>query len=131
MPDRFKPSPRVFFSCLLLSQIFALVYPLGNLTVESQDRKRSIHYFKYPSIDFGSYPTQTEFKTRVSKRHVPNRILTESPSRFRVSRISESLLLTPNFVVLVSRVTRSLLHNIHYLTLRQGTKLIRHTNEGK
>ena len=34
---------------------------------------------------------------------------------FHVSRISESLLLTPNFVVLVSRVTRSQQNSIHYL----------------
>ena len=62
MPDRFQTESPSIFSCLLLSHIFALVYLLGNLTVESQDRKRSSHHVKYPSIDFQSYPTQNRVK---------------------------------------------------------------------
>ena len=74
-------SPSIF-SCLLLSQIFALVYPLGVLTVESQDRKCSIQYLKYSSSGSKVSPINRNEKTSVSKRHMPNRILTEFPSLF-------------------------------------------------
>ena len=82
MPDPIKPSPRVFFRAYYFSQIFALVYPLGVLTVESQDRKCSIQYLKYPSSGSKVSPINRNEKTSVSKRHMPNRILTESPSLF-------------------------------------------------
>ena len=129
MPDRFKPSPRVFFSCLLLSQIFALVYPLGNLTVESQDRKCSIQYFKYPSSDLRLSPINRNEKTRVSKRHMPNRTLAESPSLFSCFPHIRVSALDTHFLILVSRVTRSILHNIHYLNFETRLKTIRHMNE--
>ena len=127
MPDCFKPSLRVFFSCLLLSQIFALVYPLGNLTVESQDRKRSMQYLKYPSSDLKLSPINRDKKLGLVNDICRIELWPSPRVCFHVSRISESLLLTP-FLVFVSRVTRSILHNIHYLNFETRLKTIWHMN---
>ena len=128
MPDPLKPSPRVFFSCLLLSQIFALVYPLGVLTVESQDRVRSIQYFKYPSNSSKVSPINRNGKSSVSKRHMPNRILTESPSLFSCFPYIRVSALDYRFGVCQSSHKINP-YNIHYLDFETRLKTIRHMNE--
>ena len=128
VPNPFKLSPRVFFSCLLLSHIFPLVYPLGVLTVKSQDRKRSIQYFKYPSNSSKVSPINRNEITRISERHVPNRILTESPSPFSCfPHIRVSALASRCGVCQSSHKINP--HNIHYLDFETRLKTIRHMNK--
>ena len=130
MPNHFKPSPRVSFSCLLLSQIFALVYPLGVLTVESQDRNRSIQYLKYLSSDLKVSPINRNEITRVSKRHVPNRIWTEYPSPFSCSPYIRISALDYRFGVCQSSHKINP-YNIHYLDFETRLKTIRHMNKNE
>ena len=80
--------------------------PFRCLTVESQDRNHSIQYLKHSSCGLESSNINKKEITGVSKRHVPNRFWTESPSPFSCFPYSSSLLLT-TILVFVSRVTRS------------------------
>ena len=54
MLDHFKSSPRACFLVYYFCRIFALVYLLGVMTVESQDRNHSIQYLKYASCGLDS-----------------------------------------------------------------------------
>ena len=98
--------PESVFLFTTFAKSLLLSTSLGVLTVESQDRNHSIQYLKHASCGLESSNINKKEITGVSKRHVPNRFWTESPSPFSCFPYSPPLLLT-TILVFVSRVTRS------------------------